>query len=91
MNYRNETKENCATEELRSAEPLVELMNRTKEVGFAIADMARRIESNLFGPGDIREEKCASPMCHREALEQHHSTLCDAANTLSRVCNMLGV
>jgi len=30
-------------------------------------------------------------MCHRDALEQHHDVLCDAANTLSRICNMLGV
>ncbi len=73
------------------AEPLVELMGRTKEAGLAILNMAEIIECNLFGEGNKREEKCGSPMCHRDALEQHHSTLCNAANTLSRICNMLGV
>lgn len=72
-------------------EPLVELMGRTKEVGFAVLRMAEEIEKNLFGDGTVREEKNPPVMCHRDALEQHHYTLCDAANALNRICSKLGV
>ena len=100
MNYVSEkTMGCCEAKEMRGIpcpeelplEPLVELMHRTKEVGFAILNMAEKVESNLFGETNKREEKPASPMCHRDALEQHHDVLCDAANALSRICNMLGV
>lgn len=91
MSYNNEAKCTCAAEPPRQSEPLTELMQGTSEVGLAILDMAERIESNLFGPNCPREEKCGSPMCHREALEIHCSTLIRAADTLSRVCSQLGV
>lgn len=88
----------CDPKELRGCEgpekePLVELMNGTKDVGLAIAGMAERIEANLFGRSNSPhpEAKEASPMCHWEALEQHRRTLCDAADTLSRICVMLGI
>lgn len=75
------------------SEPLVELMGGTKDVGLAIVNMVEKIDIYLFGSGNDSccENKEASPMCFRAALEQHRRTLCDAADTLSRICNMLGV
>ena len=72
---------------------LVELMNETNCIGWDIVDMAEKINANLFGMNNVpcREGKEASPMCHREALERHHATLKQAAETLARVCVLLGV
>ena len=88
----------CNSKELRGCggpekESLVELMSGTKDVGLAIAVMAEKIEANLFGRNDSLccEAKEASPMCHHEALNQHRRVLHDAADTLSRICVMLGI
>lgn len=73
------------------AEPLVDLMNETNEVGLAILAMAEKIEGNLFGEGNSREGANPSPTCFRHALDNHRSTLVLAADALCRICNQLGV
>lgn len=75
----------------RPPEPLNEMVKSAGARGMDILIMAERIEENLVGAGKGRESKPGNPTCFRDALVMHNDSLLMTAETLSRICGLLGI
>lgn len=75
----------------RPSEPLNEMVKGAGAIGMDILLMAERIEENLVGAGNVRENKPGNPTCFRDALAMHNDSLLMTAEILSRICALLGI
>ena len=75
----------------RTLESLNEMVKGAGVRGMDILLMAERIEENLVGAGNGRENKPGNPTCFRDALAMHNDSLLMTAEILSRICALLGI
>lgn len=73
------------------SESLNEMVEGAGARGMDILLMAERIEENLGGAGNVRENKPGNPTCFRDALAMHNDSLLMTAEILSRICALLGI
>lgn len=72
-------------------EGLTDILHETNERADCVLNLTRRINSHLFGLGDVCEGKDPDPRCFRDELTNTRSNLLAAEEELRKMCSLLGI